>query len=110
MKQVVNSPVPYSLVGSGLVKTADIGGGRFGAWSYKAFAPTSYVQTTQLTPIGQLSVPPTYANLSSYGMTASPAKTQAINARPWSPKSPTFWLVLVVLVILATYVKRHRHL
>lgn len=102
--------VPYALVGSGLTKTADIGGSRFGAWSYKAFAPTSYVQETLMTPVQQLSIPPNYLNLSPYGGQGmvTPVQAQAASSTPTSPKSPVFWAVGAILFLSVMFVLKRK--
>lgn len=108
MTTATNSGLPYSLVGSGLTKTADVGGSRFGTWSYKAFAPTSYVQESLTTPINQLSIPPTYANLASYGMSANAPAASAVSAPIYSPNNPGFWVLLAVVFLGTMVVLKHK--
>jgi hypothetical protein len=107
-----NQPgVPYALVGSGLTKTQDIGGSRFGAWSFKAFSPTSYVQETLSTPVYQLSIPPNYSNLGSYGAVGTgpgPAANNAASASPMSPQSPVFWVVMAVVFLGTLFVLKRK--
>lgn len=107
---MANAQVPYALVGSGLTKTSDIGGSRFGTWSYKAFAPTSYVQETLMTPVQQLSIPPNYLNLTSYGGQGlvNPVQAQAASSAPTSPKSPVFWAVGAVLFLVVVFVLKRK--
>lgn len=89
---------PYGLAGSGLTQTLDVGGFRMGVWSSGGFSPTSYVQTSVMTPAGQLSMSPmTYAQLQS--TTPSPATTVASGASPISTQSPVLWVVLACLFL-----------
>lgn len=93
------STVPYSLTGSGLTKTADIGGARFGQWSVGAFSPTSYVATTIRTPAQQLSIPPTYANLTGYGLAA---------ANPPATRRTSWLVVGAIVVVLVMFVAKRK--
>ena len=99
---------PYALTGSGLTKTSDIGGSRFGQWSVGAFSPTSYVATTTRMPVAQLSVPPTYANLSSMGVNSNPVKARAGSGPAWSPKSGSFWVIVAGVAIVVIFVAKRK--
>ena len=103
-------PPASSLVGSGLTKTLDVGGSRFGAWSAGGFSPVSYVQTTTARPIVQLSAPPTYPQLPTYAVNAmtTPAQHRAVNATPWSPRSPVFWVVAATAGLLVLFVLKRK--
>ncbi len=103
---VANLP-NVSMVGSGLTKTLNVGGSRFGSWSYKAFAPTSYVATTVTNPIAQLSVPPNYLTMSAFGG-ATPAQQASASASSSSPKSPTFWAIGAIGFLLLMYVLKRK--
>lgn len=101
---------PYSLVGTGLVKTADVGGSRFGQWSAGAFSPMSYVQTTVARPIGQLSAPVTYPQMATFSgaPAGSAAAVASAQAPPWSPRSPTFVMLAAIVVLLAVFVAKRK--
>ena len=100
---------PYSLVGTGLTKTADVGGSRFGQWSAGAFSPMSYVQTTVARPIGQLSAPVTYPQMATFsGGGGSQAVAAAASAPPWSPRSPTFVMVAAIAVLMVIFVLKRK--
>ena len=103
MANSVASLPNVSMVGSGLTKTLNVGGSRFGSWSMKAFAPTSYVATTVANPVAQLSVPPNYLTMAAFGA-PTPAQSASAGASPVSPKSPVFWAAgaLIFLVVIYT--------
>lgn len=94
-------PPASSLVGTGLTKTLDVGGSRFGTWSAGGFSPVSYLQTTTARPIAQLSSSPTYPQLGAASLT--PSQTNAISASPWSPQSPTFWVVGALAFLMVVF-------
>ena len=101
---------PASLVGSGMTKTLNVGGSRFGTWSAKAFAPTSYVQTTVSGPTAQLSFPPNYFQGPGYPPAASPNPLTAAQATasPMSPKSPTFWAIGAIVFLSVVYILKRK--
>lgn len=108
--------MPISEVQNGYVDTWNIGGDRFSFLAGSMFSPQAYVGLTDTVPIGLLSVPPTYDQLSGMvgGMGQTYNNAGAIAAgSPWNPRKSLvpwvlFGLIIGWLGVHHLYYKRHR--